>query len=350
MAAGSSNSRNSCDACYNSKLKCNHEKPICARCKNSGLNCVYGPGKRPGRRRKNTTTTGPTRAANDNQLASPSSTQSQNQESSQVRTTGGSASCMNMNMPLSNQPPNSDFLDPAGFHDWMESCGDDFTSLLQTPESPSWMEGFVQVSPANGSQSQAPQNLWTGVNAEDTGSATGSESATSSSQHLWSPDNGQFWRDCESLGSLSAGFASVVALKDPSQPATSEPSCPCLNSVFFLQHHVRQYSSATPVPADATIYIQRLLLWILDSHRECTVCHDGDVIIFSLAGIAAQVTTGYRTILEEQHGLFRRPPESQHSILRPQSYNRHCIRLGSTAVNEFGKLSFLYRKWAQRPH
>lgn len=342
--AGSSNSRNSCDACYNSKLKCNHEKPICARCKNSGLNCVYGPGKRPGRRRKNTTATGPTRAPDDGQLASPSSTQSQNQDLSQVLITGGSTSCMNMDMPLSSQLPNPNFLDPAGFHDWMNTCGDDFSSLLQTPDSTSWMEGLVQVSPADGSETQVLHNLRTGVSPERTESGDCSESTTDSSQHLWPPDSSQFWRDCESLGSLSAGFASVMALKDPLQPATNKSSCPCLNGVFFLQHHVRQHFSAAPVPADATIYIQRLLLWILDSHRDCTICHDRDVIIFSLAGIAAQVTTGYRTILEEQHGFSRRSSESQHSVLRPQSYNRHCIKLGSTAVNEFGKLSFLYRK------
>lgn len=44
--------RSSCEPCHNSKLRCNREKPVCARCQKTRMNCTYAPTKRVGRPRK----------------------------------------------------------------------------------------------------------------------------------------------------------------------------------------------------------------------------------------------------------------------------------------------------------
>ncbi|KAL9596552.1 MAG: hypothetical protein Q9219_005730 [cf. Caloplaca sp. 3 TL-2023] len=41
--------RASCDGCYQAKVKCTKERPICPRCKNLGLNCKYSPSQRAGK-------------------------------------------------------------------------------------------------------------------------------------------------------------------------------------------------------------------------------------------------------------------------------------------------------------
>jgi len=44
--------RSSCDACGQSKTKCNRAQPQCARCASLGLSCVYSPVRQLGKRRR----------------------------------------------------------------------------------------------------------------------------------------------------------------------------------------------------------------------------------------------------------------------------------------------------------
>jgi hypothetical protein len=45
--------RASCDGCYQSKIKCNKDRPMCSRCLTYGIDCVYSPSSRSGRGKKN---------------------------------------------------------------------------------------------------------------------------------------------------------------------------------------------------------------------------------------------------------------------------------------------------------
>ncbi|GAM33823.1 C6 transcription factor [Talaromyces pinophilus] len=62
--------RDSCHACAASKLKCNKEKPTCARCAKRGITCEYLATKRGGRKHTNRNTNSTT----DSNRASPSNT------------------------------------------------------------------------------------------------------------------------------------------------------------------------------------------------------------------------------------------------------------------------------------
>ncbi|KAI4127276.1 MAG: hypothetical protein LQ338_003280 [Usnochroma carphineum] len=41
--------RMSCDACSNSKVKCDQTRPVCSRCQKTGLQCKYSPSQRKGK-------------------------------------------------------------------------------------------------------------------------------------------------------------------------------------------------------------------------------------------------------------------------------------------------------------
>ena len=45
--------RATCDACKDAKVRCNRDVPICYRCRNQKLRCVYNPSRRMGRPRRN---------------------------------------------------------------------------------------------------------------------------------------------------------------------------------------------------------------------------------------------------------------------------------------------------------
>ena len=41
--------RSSCDSCASSKIKCDQDRPTCARCANPGIRCNYSPSRRMGK-------------------------------------------------------------------------------------------------------------------------------------------------------------------------------------------------------------------------------------------------------------------------------------------------------------
>ncbi|KAI1306836.1 hypothetical protein F5Y03DRAFT_394273 [Xylaria venustula] len=58
-------SRQSCDKCQVSKVRCSRDKPICKRCTQRRFGCVYSPSKRTGRPRKRKTDIGEVNVAED---------------------------------------------------------------------------------------------------------------------------------------------------------------------------------------------------------------------------------------------------------------------------------------------
>ncbi|KAI0971347.1 hypothetical protein F4678DRAFT_461296 [Xylaria arbuscula] len=66
-------SRQSCDKCQASKVRCSRDKPICKRCAQRRFACVYSPSKRTGRPRKRKTDIGEMEVAEEEDDASPGS-------------------------------------------------------------------------------------------------------------------------------------------------------------------------------------------------------------------------------------------------------------------------------------
>lgn len=327
--------RQSCDPCYSSKLKCDREKPECTRCRKNGSNCVYGEGKRPGRRRKNPLPAD-SRPNTAGSLMTPMASSSSGHASECLSSAGaGSSLTMASSLPhLSHTQPFGDM----SYDGWMESGASDFSEFLQTPATLTmpWIDDLMGESPVVVDMPQM-----------QAATATIHQDGVYYPQPppSWPADSKHFWEDCDSLALWGSSFITVMALDAAEQSDPSRKQCQCFKGHIGLQFHANQYSLSAPVPVDATLFLQRLLLWVFEQHQQCHACRDGDMIILVLANIASRVTESYRTILEDDYSRKR---GSMQSLSGKQPERRadseDSVKLGTISVGQHGGTAFLYSK------
>ena len=356
MANVSSSFRFSCDACYASKLRCSREKPQCDRCKRSQLDCIYSPGKRPGRRKK----VAPLPSLDNNSTtASDVSSRTTSQPHDDIDLnlfmqvdsppdTSSSLAIVDIDEPhqiITNDDFNNTLFDPCGEH--VTKSLEQMTAAAPSP----WMHPFLADEPQDATFMDQVSTLYTN-SCSSQGSLMGPvgtvDMSTQSHQRPWSADREDFWRDCDTLSDWSSSsLSSLTALKDPIQSNRTDDRCACVKGLISLQLHAERHSLSESVSVDATLYIQRLWLWLFQAHRDCHGCRHREWIAFSLSSIAGRLIKAYRTILEEYGHGRRAQPNGRRTPEKSRMHTMPSVKIGFATVEDEAKASFIYSKFIQ---
>ncbi|KAF7560405.1 hypothetical protein G7046_g3740 [Stylonectria norvegica] len=90
--------RSSCDACGTAKVKCDRGQPVCNRCEDLGLSCVYGPSRKIGKPRRK-------RPAAGVELQAPAEKRICTTRLLQSRNSNGSTTALQETLSISNTQP-----------------------------------------------------------------------------------------------------------------------------------------------------------------------------------------------------------------------------------------------------
>ncbi|KAK4446898.1 hypothetical protein QBC34DRAFT_410571 [Podospora aff. communis PSN243] len=329
--------RSSCEPCHGAKLKCNREKPVCARCQKTGMSCAYAPTKRPGRPRKVV-------PAQNERQNKPEASQALHRTPSEVLLAppdslpSQDAAAFGTQWDFSSFVASNAELD-RGLDDLFDviattkTAGGDALTVdanpfegvgLPTPMSFEPEEGWLTFD-AIGETVELPEP----VVAIPSSAANIGPSSLSHRSVAWPTDLSQFSEDCAALSRSLAVLGNSASRIDG-----METRCICPAAMTNLLSQ-RDNARETPPDAvlDACLHLQRILQWSWTIHKTCQRCRDDELAKLVAASIANEVVGMYRTIIDGHAKSCR-----GHGNDRPQYIPRPPGLGGAAAGSPLGSL------------